>query len=72
MLRALSCVRLIAKMPTIAAMAYKTSIGQAIIYPNNDYTLSENFLYMMFSTKNEVRSPLARIHLCGGMSTKFF
>lgn len=53
----LSCVRLIAKMPTIAAMAYKTSIGQAIIYPNNDYTLSENFLYMMFSTKNKAWVP---------------
>lgn len=49
----LSCVRLIAKMPTIAAMAYKTSIGQAIVYPRNEYSISENFLYMMFSTRNK-------------------
>jgi len=53
----LSCVRLIAKMPTIAAMAYKTSIGQAIVYPNNEYSISENFLYMMFATKNKVWVP---------------
>jgi len=50
-----SCVRLIAKMPTIAAMAYKTSVGQAIVYPNNNYSVAENFLYMMFSTRNKVR-----------------
>mmetsp|Transcript_5783 Transcript_5783/g.11808 ORF Transcript_5783/g.11808 Transcript_5783/m.11808 type:complete len:441 (-) Transcript_5783:411-1733(-) len=50
----LSCVRLIAKMPTLAAMAYKTSIGQPIVYPRNDFTMSENFLYMMFSQKNQV------------------
>jgi len=48
-----SCVRLIAKMPTIAAMAYKTSVGQAIVYPNNNYSVAENFLYMMFSTRNK-------------------
>jgi len=53
----LSCIRLIAKMPTIAAMAYKTSIGQSIIYPNNAYTISENFLYMMFAKKNEEWRP---------------
>lgn len=49
-----SCIRLIAKMPTLAAMAYKSSIGQPIVYPKNEYTMSENFLYMMFSKKNEV------------------
>jgi len=53
----LSCVRLIAKMPTIAAIAYKTSIGQPIVYPKNEYSLSENFLYMMFSAPNEVYKP---------------
>ncbi len=36
-------------MPTLAAMAYKTSIGQPIIYPRNDLTYSENFLHMMFA-----------------------
>ncbi len=36
-------------MPTLAAMAYKTSIGQPIIYPRNDLNYSENFLHMMFA-----------------------
>ncbi len=40
--------RLIAKMPTIAAMAYKYSIGQPFLYPRNDYSYSENFLHMTF------------------------
>ena len=44
-----ACYRLIAKMPTLAAMAYKTSIGQPIIYPRNDLNLTENFLHMMFA-----------------------
>jgi citrate synthase len=42
--------RLIAKMPTIAAVAYKHSLGQPAIYPRNDLNYSENFLHMMFST----------------------
>ena len=45
-----SAVRLIAKMPTIAAMAYKFSIGQPFIHPRNDLSYAENFLHMMFST----------------------
>ncbi|MCY4238075.1 MAG: citrate synthase [Rhodospirillaceae bacterium] len=40
--------RLIAKMPTIAAMAYKYSIGQPFLYPRNDYSYTENFLHMTF------------------------
>ncbi len=40
--------RLIAKMPTVAAMAYKYSIGQPFAYPRNDLSYAENFLYMMF------------------------
>ncbi|GAB4816822.1 hypothetical protein N2152v2_003868 [Parachlorella kessleri] len=48
-----ACYRLIAKMPTLAAMAYKTSIGQPIIYPRNDLTYSENFLHMMFAVPCE-------------------
>ena len=43
-------VRLIAKMPTIAAYAYKHSIGQPFVYPQNDLDYSNNFLRMMFST----------------------
>ena len=42
--------RLLAKLPTMAAMAYKYSLGQPFIYPKNDLSYAENFLHMMFST----------------------
>ncbi len=42
--------RLIAKMPTLAAMCYKYSIGQPFIYPRDDLNYAENFLHMMFGT----------------------
>lgn len=45
--------RLIAKVPTIAAMAYKFSIGQPFVYPRNDLTYAENFLHMMFAVPCE-------------------
>ena len=45
--------RLIAKMPTIAAMAYKYSIGQPFQYPRNDLKYAENFLQMMFGVPCE-------------------
>jgi len=45
--------RLVAKIPTIAAMAYKFSIGQPFIYPRNNLSYSENFLNMMFSVPAE-------------------
>ena len=45
--------RLIAKMPTIAAMAYKFSVGQPFVYPRNDLNYAENFLNMMFSVPCE-------------------
>lgn len=48
--RRISGIRLIAKMPTIAAMCYKYSIGQPFTYPNNSLSYAENFLHMMFST----------------------
>ena len=51
--RSIASHRLIAKMPTIAAMAYKFSIGQPFIYPNNKLSYSENFLNMMFSVAAE-------------------
>ncbi len=44
-----SAVRLLAKMPTIAAWAYKKSIGMPYIYPRNDLNYVENFLHMMFA-----------------------
>jgi citrate synthase len=45
--RRISAFRLIAKMPTIAAWAYKYSMGQPFMYPRNDLGYAENFLYMM-------------------------
>ncbi len=47
--RIIASHRLIAKMPTIAAMAYKYSVGQPFVYPKNELGYAENFLYMMFS-----------------------
>src|SRR6202007_2882324 len=49
----LSIVRLMAKVPTIAAFAYKTSIGQPRIYPKNDLEYCANFLRMMFAVPSE-------------------
>ena len=45
--------RMISKMPTIAAMAYKFSVGQPFIYPRNDLSYAENFLYMTFAVPTE-------------------
>jgi citrate synthase len=49
----LSILRLMAKLPTIAAYAYKKSIGQPFLYPNNSLDLIENFLTMMFAVPSE-------------------
>ena len=51
--RDLSAIRLISKMPTLAAMSYKYSVGQPFVYPKNDLSYSENFLNMMFSVPAE-------------------
>jgi len=51
--REVSAFRLIAKIPTIAAMVYKYSIGQPFMYPKNELSYSENFLHMMFNTPAE-------------------
>jgi citrate synthase len=48
-----SVMRLLAKLPTIAAYAYKKSIGQPLVYPKNDLSYCENFLQMMFSVPSE-------------------
>ncbi len=50
---ALNSIRLLAKLPTIAASAYKKSIGQPLMYPQNHMSYCENFLHMMFSTPAE-------------------
>jgi citrate synthase len=55
--RDLSFIRLIAKMPTIVAMAYKYSIGQPFMYPRNDLSYTANFLHMMFGTPCEKYEP---------------
>ncbi len=51
--REIASHRLIAKMPTIAAMAYKYSIGQPFVYPRNDLDYAANFIHMCFSVPAE-------------------
>jgi citrate synthase len=51
--REISAHRLIAKLPTLAAMSYKYSIGQPFMYPRNDLSFAENFLYMCFGVPAE-------------------
>lgn len=51
--RMISQHRMIAKMPTIAAWAYKYSVGQPFVYPKNGLSYAENFLRMMFATPCE-------------------
>ena len=61
--REIAAFRLIAKMPTLAAMSYKFSIGQPFMYPDNRLGYSENFLHMMFDTpceEGKVSAVLAR------------
>ena len=61
--RMVASLRMIAKMPTIAAMAYKYSIGQPFVYPKNDLDLGSNFLRMCFAVpceEYEVNPVLAR------------
>jgi citrate synthase len=51
--RDISAIRLIAKMPTLVAMAYKYSVGQPYMYPRNDLSYAGNFMRMMFATPCE-------------------
>ncbi|MBH1992129.1 MAG: citrate (Si)-synthase [Sphingomonadaceae bacterium] len=55
--RTIASHRLIAKMPTIAAMAYKYSAGQPFVYPRNDLSYTANFLRMTFSVPAEEYEP---------------
>ncbi|ENU93702.1 citrate synthase [Acinetobacter vivianii] len=48
--REITAIRLIAKIPTLAAWSYKYTVGQPFIYPRNDLGYAENFLHMMFAT----------------------
>src|SRR6201982_494868 len=55
--RMIASIRMIAKMPTLAAMAYKYSIGQPFIYPKNDLDYASNFLRMCFAVPCEEYKP---------------
>ncbi len=55
--RELSAMRMLAKVPTIAAMAHKYYIGGPFMYPKNKYSYAENFMYMMFGTPAEEYVP---------------
>jgi citrate synthase len=51
--REVSAIRLIAKLPTLTAMAYKYTIGQPLVYPRNDLSYTANFMRMMFAVPAE-------------------
>jgi len=51
--REISAIRLIAKLPTLVAMAYKYNVGQPFVYPRNDLSYAANFMYMMFANPCE-------------------
>ena len=55
--REVSALRLVAKVPTLAAMAYKFCSGLPAMYPRNEYSFVENFFYMMFGTPCEHYDP---------------
>ncbi len=55
--REISAIRLIAKMPTLVAMAYKYTVGQPYVYPKNDLSYAGNFMRMMFATPCEEYQP---------------
>ena len=55
--RELAAMRLLGKVPTIAAMAYKYHNGYPFMYPKNKYSYVENFMYMMFATPAEEYEP---------------
>ncbi len=55
--RMITAYRLIAKMPTIAAMSYRFANGKPFVYPKNNLSYTENFLYMMFSMPSEDYTP---------------
>ena len=55
--RSINFNRIVAKMPTIVAMAYKYNIGQPFMYPRNDLDYTANFMHMMFGTPCETYKP---------------
>ncbi|MCC6609283.1 MAG: citrate (Si)-synthase [Burkholderiales bacterium] len=55
--RVIAAIRLIAKLPTIVAMAYKYNMGQPFMYPRNELSYTANFMHMMFATPCEKYEP---------------
>lgn len=55
--REISAIRLVGKMPSIAAMSYKYSIGEPFMHPQKNMTYAENFLHMMFGTPYDEKHP---------------
>ena len=55
--REVAAIRMIAKLPTIAAMAYKYSVGQPFVYPKNSLDYASNFLHMCFAVPSEEYVP---------------
>jgi citrate synthase len=55
--REISAIRLIAKVPTIAAMCYKYNVGQPFVYPRNSLSYVQNFMHMMFATPADDYQP---------------
>jgi citrate synthase len=55
--REIAAFRMLAKMPTMAAMSYKYYVGQPFMYPRNDLSYAENFLHMMFAVPCEPYTP---------------
>jgi citrate synthase len=55
--REISAIRMLAKVPTIAAMAHKYHTGAPFMYPKNKFSYAENFMYMMFGTPAEDYEP---------------
>lgn len=56
-LRKIAAIRLLAKVPTIAAWSYKYNLGEPFMYPKNKYSYAENFMHMMFATPCEDYTP---------------
>ena len=64
--REISAMRLIAKVPTIAAMCYKYNIGQPFMYPKNALGFADNFLYMRLASPADGNSSMRGVGRTGG------
>lgn len=55
--RMMAAIRLVAKMPTLAAMCYRYAVGEPFMHPRDDLEYAENFYYMMFSKPHDTQKP---------------